>query len=171
MKRVCRDLGILLIYEFDFGNTTLPSIKIDMKPSTKVRSYQEFAVSRLFWNSFKCHSGILVLPCGAGKTFIGVNVIAALKKTLHNILSVYSCRNTMERPTREMDNHSWSKCSRFSSHHPLEWNPGAEVLITTYAMFSASTNRGEETKRMNTIKSNNGPWRWTNWRFASLSRP
>jgi len=30
----------------------------------------------------------------------------------------------------------------------MEWNSGAEVLITTYGMFSVTTNRSNETKRM-----------------------
>jgi len=111
MKRACRSYGVSLIDEFDFANTpNLPWININMKPSAKVRFYQEFAVSRLFWNGFKCHSGILVLPCGAGKTLIGINVIAALKKTLYYILSIYISCYPMERTTCEMDHYSRIQC-------------------------------------------------------------
>eukprot|EP01123_Difflugia_compressa_P011253 TRINITY_DN4435_c0_g2_i1.p1 TRINITY_DN4435_c0_g2~~TRINITY_DN4435_c0_g2_i1.p1 ORF type:complete len:701 (-),score=103.92 TRINITY_DN4435_c0_g2_i1:80-1954(-) len=155
MKRVCRQFSVTLIDEFDFVSVnSLPSVKIDMKATTRVRSYQEFAVSRLFWNDFRCHSGILVLPCGAGKTLIGINVVAALKKPCiifcQSTLAVTQWKDQMVRWTTIPEN-----CvSRFSSNHPMEWNPNADVIITTYGMFSATSNNrsGDSKQMMNSIK-------------------
>jgi len=149
MKIACRNAGVSLIDEFDFANArTLSSININLKPSTKSRFYQEFAVSRLFWNGFKCHSGILVLPCGAGKTMIGIDVIAALKKPsiifCQSILSVIQWREQLVRCTTIPE----SNISRFSSNHAKEWNPGADIVISTYNMFSGENKSSENTKMM-----------------------
>uniref|UniRef100_A0A6B2KZC3 DNA 3'-5' helicase n=1 Tax=Arcella intermedia TaxID=1963864 RepID=A0A6B2KZC3_9EUKA len=153
VKKVCRDLGISLIDEFDFANVpNLPSIKIDMKATTLVRFYQEFAVSRLFWNGFKCHSGILVLPCGAGKTLIGINVVAALKKPCiiycQSILAVTQWRDQLLRWTTINEN----SVSRFSASFPTEWNAGADVIVTTYGMFSTTKRSDNAHTMMDNIK-------------------
>jgi len=77
-------------------------------------------VSRLFWNSFRCHSGILVLPCGAGKTLIGINVVAALKKPC-----IIFCQSTLAVTQWKDQLVRWTTIPepnvlQFSSNHP--WN-------------------------------------------------
>lgn len=63
---------VSLIDEMDYASAdTVPSMAIRFKPNTALRPYQRFAVNRVFWNKSQCHSGVLVLPCGAGKTLIG----------------------------------------------------------------------------------------------------
>jgi len=92
----------------------------------------------------------LVLPCGAGKTLIGINVIAALKKPCiifcQSILAVTQWREQLVRWTTIPE----GGVSRFSSSHTMEWNPGAEILISTYGMFSAQKNRSAEATTMMT---------------------
>lgn len=48
----------------------------------KVRFYQENAINRIFVRG-RARSGIVVLPCGAGKTLVGILAMCTMnKKTL-----------------------------------------------------------------------------------------
>ena len=64
-KFAANDLDFPLAEEYDFrhdhANATLP---VDLRPSTKIRSYQEKSLSKMFGNG-RARSGIIVLPCGA----------------------------------------------------------------------------------------------------------
>lgn len=54
-------------------------LKIELKPSTKIRHYQEKALSNVFIGG-KARSGVIVLPCGAGKTLVGIVATTTVKK-------------------------------------------------------------------------------------------
>ena len=80
VRKEAMEMSIPLIEEYDFHNDTdSPSLQIQLKPSTRVRSYQERALSRMFGNG-RARSGIVVLPCGAGKTLVGITATATVKK-------------------------------------------------------------------------------------------
>ncbi|CAM9204005.1 unnamed protein product, partial [Choristocarpus tenellus] len=67
-----------LMEEYDFRHDTInPSLKIDLKPNTKIRAYQEKSLSKMFGNG-RARSGIIVLPCGAGKTLTGVTAASTI---------------------------------------------------------------------------------------------
>eukprot|EP01130_Rhizamoeba_saxonica_P017819 TRINITY_DN8732_c0_g1_i1.p1 TRINITY_DN8732_c0_g1~~TRINITY_DN8732_c0_g1_i1.p1 ORF type:complete len:1155 (+),score=249.27 TRINITY_DN8732_c0_g1_i1:477-3467(+) len=150
VKKVCKErYNVAIIDEFDFANNTSADyIKIHLKPTTNLRDYQKISVNKLFWNEFNIHSGMLVLPCGAGKTLIGINVVATLKKATiifcHSILAVNQWREQCVKwTTMELED-----VSRFSASHQKEWNPRANVLISTYGMFSSVNNRSDSAKNM-----------------------
>jgi DNA excision repair protein ERCC-3 len=57
--------------EYDFRNDTRnPDLDIALKPMTRIRPYQEKSLSKMFGNG-RARSGIIVLPCGAGKSLTG----------------------------------------------------------------------------------------------------
>jgi DNA excision repair protein ERCC-3 len=69
-----------MLEEYDFRNDTLnPTLDFDLKPHVKHRPYQEKSLSKMFGNS-RARSGIIVLPCGAGKSLVGVSAAARVKK-------------------------------------------------------------------------------------------
>ncbi|KJH42646.1 DNA repair helicase rad25 [Dictyocaulus viviparus] len=66
--------------EYDFRNDTMnPNLGIDLKPSTTLRPYQEKSLRKMFGNS-RARSGVIVLPCGAGKTLVGVTAVTTVNK-------------------------------------------------------------------------------------------
>jgi DNA excision repair protein ERCC-3 len=82
--------------EYDFRNDTskeMPSVKMDLKPNCTLRPYQachtrshlllivgqEKSLRKMFANG-RARSGIIVLPCGAGKTLTGVTAACTMKK-------------------------------------------------------------------------------------------
>ena len=61
-------------------DTKNADLKIELKPNTIVRDYQEQALSKIFSNG-RARSGIIVLPCGAGKNFTGITAACTIKKS------------------------------------------------------------------------------------------
>jgi DNA excision repair protein ERCC-3 len=60
-----------LMEEYDFKNDLAnPVLNIDLRASTRIRPYQEKSLSQMFGNG-RARSGIIVLPCGAGKSLTG----------------------------------------------------------------------------------------------------
>jgi DNA excision repair protein ERCC-3 len=54
---------------------------MDLKPHAKIRRYQERSLAKMFGNG-RARSGIIVLPCGAGKTLTGVTAAQTIKKSV-----------------------------------------------------------------------------------------
>jgi DNA excision repair protein ERCC-3 len=70
-----------MLEEYDFRNDTVnANLDIDLKPSTTIRPYQETSLSKMFGNG-RARSGIIVLPCGAGKTLVGITAACTIKKS------------------------------------------------------------------------------------------
>ncbi|EFP02366.1 hypothetical protein CRE_01011 [Caenorhabditis remanei] len=80
VQRRCIELEYPLLAEYDFRNDTMnPNLGIDLKPSTTLRPYQEKSLRKMFGNS-RARSGVIVLPCGAGKTLVGVTAVTTVNK-------------------------------------------------------------------------------------------
>ncbi len=70
-----------MLEEYDFRNDTVnANLEIDLKPTTQLRPYQEKSLSKMFGNG-RARSGIIVLPCGAGKSLTGVTAACTVKKS------------------------------------------------------------------------------------------
>ncbi|PAV84038.1 hypothetical protein WR25_14467 isoform B [Diploscapter pachys] len=80
LQKRCVELDYPLLAEYDFRNDTQnPNLGIDLKPSTTLRPYQEKSLRKMFGNS-RARSGVIVLPCGAGKTLVGVTAVTTINK-------------------------------------------------------------------------------------------
>ena len=67
--------------EYDFRrDRQTADLKIELKTSTQIRAYQEQSLSKMFSNG-RARSGIIVLPCGAGKTLAGIAAACTIKKS------------------------------------------------------------------------------------------
>jgi DNA excision repair protein ERCC-3 len=70
-----------MLEEYDFRNDHInPNLDIDLKPATTIRPYQETSLSKMFTHG-RARSGIIVLPCGAGKTLVGITAACTIKKS------------------------------------------------------------------------------------------
>ncbi|KAJ9091694.1 hypothetical protein QFC19_008985 [Naganishia cerealis] len=82
VKRQCQIIGLPVLEEYDFRADTINSnLEIDLKPMTVIRPYQETSLSKMFGNG-RARSGIIVLPCGAGKTLVGITAACTIKKSV-----------------------------------------------------------------------------------------
>lgn len=70
LQKRCIEIEHPLLAEYDFRNDTRnPDINIDLKPSAVLRPYQEKSLRKMFGNG-RARSGVIVLPCGAGKSLV-----------------------------------------------------------------------------------------------------
>ncbi|KAI1731836.1 type III restriction enzyme, res subunit family protein [Ditylenchus destructor] len=80
VQKRCIELDYPLLAEYDFRNDTVnQNLNIDLKPATTLRPYQEKSLRKMFGNS-RARSGVIVLPCGAGKTLVGVTAATTVNK-------------------------------------------------------------------------------------------
>jgi DNA excision repair protein ERCC-3 len=137
------DSNYPLMEEYDFKNDHRnPNLVIDLRPSTKIRPYQEKSLSKMFGNG-RARSGIIVLPCGAGKSLTGVTAASTVKKS-----TIVMCiNNASVKQWKEQfllwTNIEESAVKLFTSVKkdtlPLEKEPC--VIITTYSMICHSGKR------------------------------
>ena len=157
VKQRTRELGYLLYEEYDYKrDKTNPNIPgMHLKPHTHIRHYQERALNQMLGNGH-ARSGMIVLPCGAGKTMTGIVAAHTIAKpTLvlaPNTTSVYQWRDqflwwTEIAPDRIVVLTAAEKIIDSTRFHPEQ----ACVLITTYQMISFGGERAAETQRIMTM--------------------
>eukprot|EP00529_Nitzschia_sp_RCC80_P009999 CAMPEP_0113446154 /NCGR_PEP_ID=MMETSP0014_2-20120614/3556_1 /TAXON_ID=2857 /ORGANISM="Nitzschia sp." /LENGTH=772 /DNA_ID=CAMNT_0000337229 /DNA_START=13 /DNA_END=2331 /DNA_ORIENTATION=+ /assembly_acc=CAM_ASM_000159 len=145
VKRQAIDMDYPLMEEYDFRNDTRnPNIPMfDLKPITRIRRYQERSLAKMFGNG-RARSGIIVLPCGAGKTLTGVTAAQTIKKSCvalaTNAVSVAQWKYQFQKWTNIPDD----RISVFTSDQKENLHPEASVLITTYTMLSFSGKRSPQ---------------------------
>lgn len=80
-ERCSKQINWPLLEEYDFRNdTSNPELPIELRNDTQIREYQSKALSRMF-SSHRARSGIIVLPCGAGKTLVGIVAATTVKRS------------------------------------------------------------------------------------------
>ena len=147
VKRQAIDLDYPLMEEYDFRNDDLnPNVPLfDLKPITRIRRYQERSLAKMFGNG-RARSGIIVLPCGAGKTLTGVTAAQTIKKSCvclaTNAVSVLQWKYQFQKWTNIPDD----RIAVFTSDQKDHLNPDACVLVTTYTMISYSGKRSEQSQ-------------------------
>lgn len=131
----CLDMGLPAVSEYDFSNDRInPSLPIDLKPQTQIRPYQEKALSKMFGNG-RGKSGIIVLPCGAGKTLVGITAACHIKKSI-----VVLCTSGMSVTQWAGEFKKWSDVreedvASFSSTSKTKFAGKAGILVSTYSMM------------------------------------
>ena len=164
IKKSCEEKGYPLLEEFDFKNDKNIDLKITPKFKAPIRSYQEKALN-IMCNNGRARSGIIVLPCGSGKTLVGILAICTIHKN-----TIIICNNTVavEQWYREIKdwvniNNKKEKKNIFYNNNesvvkltsnrkkdeeiPL-WNIKEEagILITSFSMISYKGKRNEKVK-------------------------
>lgn len=69
----------MLSQEYDYKADDSDPLPVSLRPTTRIRSYQEKALNRIFVKN-RARSGIVVLPCGAGKTLLGICCMTQMRK-------------------------------------------------------------------------------------------
>eukprot|EP00172_Hildenbrandia_rubra_P000208 Plantae.Rhodophyta-Hildenbrandia_rubra.ctg10942.p1 GENE.Plantae.Rhodophyta-Hildenbrandia_rubra.ctg10942~~Plantae.Rhodophyta-Hildenbrandia_rubra.ctg10942.p1 ORF type:complete len:486 (+),score=43.84 Plantae.Rhodophyta-Hildenbrandia_rubra.ctg10942:119-1459(+) len=137
-----------LAEEYDFRNDTVnPSICLDLKPGTKIRSYQKLALERMFTNGC-ARSGVIVLPCGAGKSLVGVTAACTIRKP---VLCLCTSAVSVEQWRYQFALWSTMKpenIARFVATSSTTKSFIGDVAISTYSMICHSGDRATETKKL-----------------------
>lgn len=148
VKKRCTDLTFPLLEEYDYQTDVAnPILDIDLKPKAKLRPYQEKCLGKMFGNG-RARSGIIVLPCGSGKTLVGVTAACTIKKS---VLVLCNSSLSVEQWAREFKYWSTIKdgdVAKFSSECKERFSGDAGILISTYTMIAYSGKRAYDAQKM-----------------------
>lgn len=147
-KRCLPDgLNYPMLEEYDFmKDTQSPDLPFELKPGTKVRPYQQKCLSKMFGNG-RARSGIIVLPCGAGKTLAGIAAAARVRKSV-----LILCLNSVAVDQWKSQFKLWStlgdeEIKRFTAQTKETFDRSSGVCVTTYNMVSFEGKRSEASKK------------------------
>jgi DNA excision repair protein ERCC-3 len=143
------NLGYPTLEEYDFRNDSHnPDLDIALKPMTRIRSYQEKSLSKMFGNG-RARSGIIVLPCGAGKSLTGIAAASRVRKSCICVCTSSVSVDQWAAQFKLWTNLSELEIVRFTSQVKESFPPQNQacVCITTYNMVSAGGKRSEESQR------------------------
>lgn len=148
VKKQAIELDYPLMEEYDFRNDTInPNVPMDLKPHARIRRYQERSLAKMFGNG-RARSGIIVLPCGAGKTLTGVTAAQTIKKSVvclcTNAVSVLQWKYQFQLWTNIPDD----RICVFTSDKKESLHPESCVLVTTYTMISYGGKRSDKSKQV-----------------------
>ncbi|XP_062218305.1 general transcription and DNA repair factor IIH helicase subunit XPB1-like [Phragmites australis] len=141
-------LNFPMLEEYDFRNDTVnPDLDMELKPQARPRPYQEKSLSKMFGNG-RARSGIIVLPCGAGKSLVGVSAACRIKKSClclaTNAVSVDQWAFQFKLWSTIKDDH----ISRFTSDNKEKFRGMAGVVVTTYNMVAFGGKRSEDSEKI-----------------------
>ncbi|CDY45389.1 BnaC06g42440D [Brassica napus] len=142
------ELNYPMLEEYDFRNDNVnPDLDMELKPHAQPRPYQEKSLSKMFGNG-RARSGIIVLPCGAGKSLVGVSAAARIKKSClclaMNAVSVDQWAFQFKLWSTLRDD----QICRFTSDSKERFRGNAGVVVTTYNMVAFGGKRSEESEKI-----------------------
>ena len=158
VRQMCSQLHYPMLEEYDFREDSAISkesnLLIQLKASTTIRDYQEKSLAKMFGNG-RARSGIIVLPCGAGKTCTAITAACTIKKNTIVFCTTEVAANQWRRQFKYFCHVDDAELILFTSSNKLDiehHNPC--VLITTYSMIAYGGLRGKKTNKiMEDIKS------------------
>ncbi|KAI5184352.1 DNA excision repair protein ERCC-3 [Nematocida homosporus] len=147
-KKRCIELDYPLIEEYDFRTeNTLPLLDVDLKPTTSIRTYQEVSLNKMFGNG-RARSGIIVLPCGAGKTLVGIVALCTLKRSCLILCTTSVSVEQWKQQIKAFTNIKDESIARLTSETKEKFTGQAGVVISTYTMVSYTGKRSFETQKI-----------------------
>ncbi|XP_077978060.1 general transcription and DNA repair factor IIH helicase/translocase subunit XPB-like [Glandiceps talaboti] len=147
IQRRCIELEYPLLAEYDFRNDSVnPDVNVDLKPMAVLRPYQEKSLRKMFGNG-RARSGVIVLPCGAGKTLVGVTASCTVRKRCMVLCTSGVSVEQWKSQFKLWSNIDDSMICRFTSD-AKDKPMGCSVLISTYSMMGHSTKRSWEAEKM-----------------------
>ncbi|KAG9508893.1 General transcription and DNA repair factor IIH helicase subunit XPB, partial [Fragariocoptes setiger] len=146
IQKRCIELDYPLLAEYDFREDTVnPDVAIDLKPSAILRPYQEKSLRKMFGNG-RARSGIIVLPCGAGKSLVGVTACCTVRKRC-----LVLCNSGVSVEQWKTQFKMWSTADdsiicRFTSE-AKDRPTNCGICITTYSMITHTQKRSWEAEQ------------------------
>ncbi|KAM7196028.1 P-loop containing nucleoside triphosphate hydrolase protein [Naviculisporaceae sp. PSN 640] len=148
VQKRCLDLEYPILEEYDFRNDDVnTNLEIDLRPNTSIRPYQEKSLSKMFGNG-RAKSGIIVLPCGAGKTLVGITAACTIRKSV-----IVLCTSSMSVVQWRQEFLKWSNINPeditiFTAESKNRFPGNAGIIVTTYSMVTNNRERAHDSKKM-----------------------
>ncbi|CAF1536606.1 unnamed protein product [Rotaria magnacalcarata] len=144
LRKRCQELEHPLLEEYDFRHdTVLKNLNIELRPNAILRPYQEKCLRKMFGNG-RARSGLIVLPCGAGKSLVGVTAACTINKSC-----LVLCNSNVSVQQWKQQFKMWStaddsKVRLFTSDDKEKPNDSC-VCISTYPMIARTERCNAET--------------------------
>ncbi|CAI8497898.1 unnamed protein product [Pichia kudriavzevii] len=148
VKKRCQEIDYPMLEEYDFRNDTRnPDLEIDLKPSTQIRPYQEKSLSKMFGNG-RARSGIIVLPCGAGKTLVGITAACTIRKSV-----IVLCTSSVSVMQWRQQFLQWctiqpENVAVFTSENKQMFRGESGLVVSTYSMVANTRNRSHDSQKV-----------------------
>lgn len=148
VKRRCHEIEYPVLEEYDFRNDHInANLDIDLKPSTQIRPYQEKSLSKMFGNG-RARSGVIVLPCGAGKTLVGITAACTIKKSV-----IVLCTSSVSVMQWRQQFLQWctiqpENVAVFTSENKEMFSSEAGLVVSTYSMVANTRNRSHDSQKV-----------------------
>lgn len=148
VKRRCQEIVYPMLEEYDFRNDDRnPDLDIDLKPSTQIRPYQEKSLSKMFGNG-RARSGIIVLPCGAGKTLVGITAACTIRKSV-----IVLCTSSVSVMQWRQQFLQWctiqpENVAVFTSENKEMFASESGLVVSTYSMVANTRNRSHDSQKV-----------------------
>ncbi len=119
------------------GYQDAPAISFSWDGRTQLRDYQWAAVEQFYANT-RDQSGVVVLPCGAGKTIVGIAIIQALGRHALVLTPSDTSAKQWQKELLERTTLTDDDVALYHANRPL-----APITITTYQKVAAKKRSGE----------------------------
>ncbi|KAI9012015.1 P-loop containing nucleoside triphosphate hydrolase protein [Phycomyces nitens] len=148
IKKRCNDIDYPMLEEYDFRNDTInANLEIDLKPTTVIRPYQEKSLSKMFGNG-RARSGIIVLPCGAGKTLVGITAACTIKKSCLVLCTSSVSVMQWKQQFLQWSNIKENQIAVFTSDCKEKFSGSSGIVISTYSMVANKRKRSFDAQKM-----------------------
>lgn len=143
-------------YHFN-TDKTCKMLELPLSPSVEIRPYQREALDAIVDRTHSdptqhvARSGIIVLPCGAGKTLTSILVASAIQKPVLVVCSTIIAAEQFSKEFLRFTTLMASRTGMFAGAKKWPFNGPSGVLFTTYTMLVDSKNRTHDSKRMSTF--------------------
>ncbi|KAL7663457.1 DNA helicase [[Candida] zeylanoides] len=148
VKKRCQEIDYPVLEEYDFRNDDRnPDLEIDLKPSTQIRPYQEKSLNKMFGNG-RARSGIIVLPCGAGKTLVGITAACTIRKSI-----IVLCTSSVSVMQWRQQFLQWctiqpENVAVFTSENKEMFAGESGLVVSTYSMVANTRNRSHDSQKV-----------------------
>ncbi|KAK6460544.1 DNA helicase [Scheffersomyces coipomensis] len=148
VKRRCQEIDFPVLEEYDFRNDSRNAdLEIDLKPSTQIRPYQEKSLSKMFGNG-RARSGIIVLPCGAGKTLVGITAACTIRKSV-----IVLCTSSVSVMQWRQQFLQWctiqpENVAVFTSDNKEMFSTESGLVVSTYSMVANRQKRSHDSQKV-----------------------
>lgn len=144
--------GLMVIEEYDYHNDTFIApipCRLHLPRGVELRHYQIAALERIF-HQRRARSGVIVLPCGAGKTLTGIAAACELGKSVIILCNnTTACNQWIQQWSRYVGETSASLLMQFTAKMTpdlsiINDHSRGVVLATTYSILAMQDVRRRE---------------------------
>ncbi|KAG2189031.1 hypothetical protein INT44_004173 [Umbelopsis vinacea] len=137
----------------------LPPLNINLKSEIEIRPYQKEALDLIVNRSNDpshtyIQSGLLVLPCGAGKTLASILVACSLKKSVLVVCSTVIAAEQFRKEFLKFTTVMGASLGMFAGDRKFPFNGRSGVLFATYSSLLESRYRTADAKRLSQFMEN-----------------